>query len=73
MNKNILQINDIVEFRSGKKATVGLNVLSVLDEYYNDDLTCKSRPEYDIIKIYRPRFELISERDDIQLKIDMEK
>lgn len=63
MNKEEIQKDDIVEFVTGKKATVGEHILWILQTYYREDLTCITNPDYDIVKIYRPRYELIHDRN----------
>lgn len=50
-------------FRNGKTVIIGINNRYLLREYYNDDLTCKSNEEYDIIQVLRPKYEVIYEKD----------
>lgn len=63
MNKEDIQKDDLVEFANNKKAIVGYNILWIIKEYYNEDLTCKTNSDYDIIRIYRPTYEVIAERN----------
>lgn len=63
MNKEDIQENDILEFANNKKAIVGYNILWIIKEYYNEDLTCKTNSDYDITRIYRPTYEEIFERN----------
>ena len=66
MNKLDIQKNDIVEFANGNKAQVGINSLWIIQNYYDDKLNCIKKPEYNIVKIYRPTYEVIYEKEEYE-------
>lgn len=63
MNKEDIQKDDLIEFANGKKTIIGEKSIWILDKYYNEDLTCIKNSDYDIIRIYRPTYEEIFERN----------
>ena len=62
MTKYDIQENDILEFANGTKIQVGINKGWIIREYYGEDLKCLKNDEYDIVAIYRPKYEKVFER-----------
>ena len=64
MTKDKIKPSDLIEFANGKKIIAsGINMW-VLREYYDEDLRCKTNPEFDIISISRPYYEKVFERKE---------
>ena len=64
MKKQEILSGDMVVFRNKKNGLVTTANMYILREYYNDDLTCKSNPEYDIVKVLRPSYEVIYAKEE---------
>ena len=63
MKKEDIQKGDLIKFANGKESIIGEKSIWILNKYYNDDLTCNFNSDFDIIRIYRPTYEVIAERD----------
>ena len=64
MTKNELKIDDLVEFANGKKVMLGVNIQWVIRDFYTNDLKCKTNSDFDIVKVYRPTYEVVYERNE---------
>lgn len=64
MNKNEILSGDMVVFRNKRNGLVTTANMYILREHYNDDLTCKTNPEYDIVKVLRPSYEVIYTKEE---------
>ena len=62
MTKNELKIDDLVEFANGKKVMLGVNIQWVIRDFYTNDLKCKTNSDFDIVKVYRPTYEVVYDR-----------
>lgn len=62
MTKNELKIDDLVEFANGKKVMIGVNIQWVIRDFYTNDLKCKTNSDFDIVKVYRPTYEVVYDR-----------
>ena len=63
MERAIVKIGDILELKNGKKVTVGKNTFWILQEYYDDELNCMTNDGDSVLRIYRPVYTVISERE----------
>lgn len=61
-----LQVGDIVYFKNGKTGTLNEFALAIIELHYADDLTCLVDDNFTIIKIVRPVYEIIYEREKIK-------
>lgn len=75
MKKSDLMPEDIMVFANERRATFDEKIMWVISEYYNDNLECITNEDYDVVKIYRPHYELIydkanteEEKTAVQLK-----
>ena len=68
MNKNDLKSNDIIVFANNHSAVFGENNRYMIEQHFDDELKCIDNPDYDIMKIYRPQYEVIYERGKTKKK-----
>jgi len=59
-----IKSGDILYFKNGSKAQLGINYLWVLKQYYDEDLNCKTNDEFDIVKIERPIYKKVYEKEE---------
>ena len=59
MTKQDLMPNDILKFKNGTQATLSINNFWVINQFYDNDLDCLNNPEYNIIAVFRPTYDLI--------------
>lgn len=60
--KEELKKDDILIFANNGTMVLGGNNMYVLEKYYNDQLECTEKPEYDVDRIYRPQYKKIYQR-----------
>lgn len=63
-----LQENDILVFKSGTKREYTQKDSWMFEQFYNQDLTCKTNDRFTIIKILRPQYEVIFDRNKNKIK-----
>ena len=59
MTKQDLMPNDILKFKNGTQAILTINNFWVIKQFYDNDLDCLNNPEYNIIAVFRPTYDLI--------------
>ena len=64
MKKNELLPNDILRFQNGKQIILSQNNFWVIKHFYDNDLDCLDNPEYNIIAVFRPSYDLVYSRVD---------
>ena len=64
MKKNELQKNDILIFKNNHTAVFDSSKIYVIEQNYDDELNCLTNDDYSIMKIYRPTYELIFDKDN---------
>ena len=64
MKKNELLPNDILKFQNGKQIVLSQNNFWVIKHFYDNDLDCLDNPEYNIIAVFRPSYDLVYSRVD---------
>ena len=69
MKKNELLPNDILKFQNGKQIVLSQNNFWVIKHFYDNDLDCLDNPEYNIIAVFRPSYDLVYSRVD-EKKLD---
>jgi hypothetical protein len=63
MNKSDIRVGDIIILANGTKETINKRNMYIIERFYADDLKCLTEENCDIIKIYRPVYELIFEKE----------
>ena len=58
-----LQVGDIVFFKNGNKLTLNAFRIAIIEGHYTDDLICLENDDYTIIKVVRPYYETMWERN----------
>ena len=64
-----LQENDILIFKSGTKREYTSRDKWMFDNFYNQDLTCRTNDKFTIIQVLRPKYEVIYERGKVLKKV----
>ena len=64
MKKNELQKNDILIFKNNHTAVFDSSKIYVIEQNYDDELNCITNDDYSIMKIYRPTYELIFDKEN---------
>ena len=64
MKKDELLPNDILKFQNGKQIILSQNNFWVIRQFYDNDLDCLNNPEYNIIAVFRPSYDLVYSRVD---------
>lgn len=59
MTKTELLPNDILKFQNGKQIILSQNNFWVIKQFYDNDLDCLNNPEYNIVAVYRPSYDLV--------------
>lgn len=59
MKKDELLPNDILKFQNGKQIILSQNNFWVINQFYDNDLDCLNNPEYNIIAVFRPSYDLV--------------
>lgn len=68
MKKNELQTNDLLIFKNGHTAILDYTKLHIIENYYDNNLNCLTNDDYSIVKIYRPTYDLVFDKDENKLK-----
>ena len=58
-----LQVGDIVFFKNGNKLTLNEFRIAIIEGHYTDDLVCLENDDYTIIKVVRPYYQTMWERN----------
>lgn len=64
MKKNELKDNDILVFKNNHSAVLSVSNHYRIEKFYDDDLNCITDDNYSIIKVFRPVYEKIYEREN---------
>ena len=59
MKKDELLPNDILKFQNGKQIILSQNNFWVIKNFYDNDLDCPDNPEYNIVAVFRPYYDLV--------------
>ena len=62
MTKQDLMPNDILKFKNGAQVILSRYNFWVIDTFYDDDLKCLQKEEYDIEAVFRPSYDLVYSR-----------
>lgn len=69
MNKEDLKKDDILVMKNNHSLVLGANNMYVIREYYDDELNCINDDNYSIVKVFRPEYQLVFEREKEKGKI----
>lgn len=64
MNKNSLKKDDILIFKNNNTAVYDSSKIYVIEENYDDELNCLVNDNYTIVKVYRPEYRLIFDKEN---------
>lgn len=59
MKKDELLPNDILKFQNGKQIILSKNNFWVIKQFYDNDLDCLNNPEYNVVAVFRPYYDLV--------------
>lgn len=66
--KKELQKNDILIFKNNHTAVFDSSKIYVIEQNYDDNLNCLTNDDYSIMKIYRPTYDLVFDKDENKIK-----
>lgn len=64
MLKEDIKPNDIVIFKNGARTTIDMQTEWIIDEFYDDDLRCLKSDDFTIVKVLRPYYAEIYDRNN---------
>lgn len=64
--KDRIVFDDMLILFNGLKVIVGPKTLDILNLYYTDNLECPSKPDYTVLRVERPTYKNIFNRDNIK-------
>ena len=64
MNKRDLKKDDILIFKNNNTAVYDSSKIYVIDENYDDELNCLVNDNYTIVKVYRPEYKLVFDKQN---------
>lgn len=67
-NKQGLKKDDILIFKNNQTMVLGGHNMYIIAQYYNENLECVDKPEYDVEKIYRPQYIKVYQRQKNKIK-----
>lgn len=62
MTKAELLPNDILKFKNGESVVLSRYNFWVINTFYDDNLKCLRKEEYDIEAVFRPSYDLVYSR-----------
>lgn len=68
MKKNELQKNDILIFKNNHTVVFDSSKIYVIEQNYDDELNCLTNDDYSIMKIYRPTYELVYDKEENKIR-----
>lgn len=71
MTKKDIKPNDILIFKNGSRVTIDIETEWVLHEFYDDNLNCIRNDDFSIIKVLRPQYEEIYNRDEYKSAVEL--
>ena len=64
--KDRIVFDDMLILSNGLKVIVGPKTLDILNLYYTDNLECPSKPDCTVLRVERPTYKNIFNRDNIK-------
>ena len=68
MNKQELKRDDILVFKNNHSAVLSASNQYRINNFYDDELNCITDDNYSIVKVYRPVYQVVYERDKVLTK-----